>query len=212
MGKKAFQYSLTKIPMNSAYGITAQKKGVSPFRNMFYASYITADTRIDICEMLELIGYDTYISIATDGILFNGLISLPEQYTQGGLGSWDVETWDNALVIANGIYQLEREDKTKMALRGMLSYKGNLREVIEKHKYDSKFVPNTKNRPVTMYHAMKWHKYTRDSMNRFMPIGRTLSCNAETSKHWDVIESFEPLLSTQYRGKRFTVDEVAVKK
>ena len=212
LGKKVFKYSLTKIPMNSAYGITAQKKGSAAFRNMFYASSITANTRMQICEMLEEIGYDTYISIATDGILIDGLVELPERYTQGGLGSWDVEVWDSALVIANGIYQLERPGKTKMALRGMLSYKGNLKEGIEKHKHESKFVPNTKSRPVTMYHAMNWHKYTRDSMNRFMPIGRTLSCNAETSKHWDVIETFEPLLSQKYKGKRFTVDEVAVMK
>lgn len=209
LGKDAFQYALCKIPMNSAYGITAQKKGYAVYRNMFYASYTTAATRDQIERMLEHIGYHRYITIATDGILMEGHITLPGQYTQGGLGSWDVEYWDNALVLANGIYQLERPGKTKMALRGMLTFKGNLKETIEKNRYKQSFVPNTRSRPVTMYHAMRWNKYTKDDMNRFKPIGRTLSCNAETSKRWKILDNFDALLHENYTGKRYTVDEVS---
>ena len=208
MGKDNFQYALCKIPMNSAYGITAQQKGYALYRNMFYASYITAATRNQIQRMLEEIGYDRYISIATDGILLEGHIELPEQYTKGGLGSWDVDYWDNALVLANGIYQLERPDKTKMALRGMLSFNGDLKKVIEKNRYKQSFVPNTKSRPLTMYQAMRWKKYTKDDMNRFMPIGRTLSCNAETSKRWKTLNDFDALLHANYTGVRYTVNEV----
>jgi len=207
-GKESYKYSLTKIPMNSAYGITAQKKGVTTFRNMFYASYITAFTRIQICEMLEEIGYDRYISIATDGILIEGFIELPHEYTRGGLGSWDVEHWDNALVIANGIYELSRPDKTKSALRGMLSFDGKIKPLIEKHKDVSSFAPSTKDRPLTMYQGMVWHRYTRDDINRFTPIGRSLSCNAETSKKWVQIESFDSLLHNKYTGERYSIQEL----
>lgn len=207
-GKKSYKYSLTKIPMNSAYGVTAQKKGVATFRNMFYASYITGDTRMQICEMLEEVGYDRYITIATDGILLEGSIDLPAKYTKGGLGSWDVELWDNALVIANGIYELSRPDKTKSAMRGMLSYKGNIKHLIEKHRDETTFVPHTKERPITMYQGMVWHRYTRDDINRFVPIGRSLSCNTETSKKWAEIKTFDALLKNKYTGVRFSVHEL----
>ena len=207
-GKQSYKYSLTKIPMNSAYGVTAQKKGMATFRNMFYASYITGDTRVQICEMLEEIGYDVYITIATDGILLEGLIDLPKRYTTGGLGSWDVDHWDNALVIANGIYELSRPDKVKSAMRGMLSFTGNVKSLIEKHRDVAKFAPATKDRPLTMYQGMVWHRYTRDDINRFTPIGRSLSCNAETSKKWTQIKTFDSLLKNKYTGKRFTIQEL----
>lgn len=208
-GKKSYKYSLTKIPMNSAYGCTAQKKGVTTFRNMFYASYITACTRIQICEMLEEIGYDKYISIATDGILLEGHVKLSDEYIKGGLGSWDVDHWDKAIVLANGIYQLEKVGKKpKIALRGMLSFKGDLINIIRKHKDETSFVPNTKERPITMYQGMFWHRYTKDSINRFVPIGRTLNANSDTSKHWDQISCFGDLLKHQYVGKRFTIKEL----
>lgn len=207
-GKQSYKYSLTKIPMNSAYGTTAQKKGAATFRNMFYASYITAMTRIQISEMLEEVGYDRYITIATDGILIEGSIDLPERYTKGGLGSWDVDHWDNALVIANGIYELSTPDKTKSALRGMLSFDGKIKPLIEQHKDESSFAPATKDRPLTMYQGMIWHRYTRDDINRFTPIGRSLSCNAETSKKWVQIDSFDSLLHNSYTGERYSIREL----
>lgn len=207
-GKKSYKYSLTKMPMNSAYGTTAQKKGMAAFRNMFYASYITGDTRVQICEMLEEIGYDRYITIATDGILLEGNIDLPNRYTKGGLGSWDVDHWDKALVIANGIYELSQGDNVKSAMRGMLSFKGEMKPLVEKYKDQASFVPHTKDRPLTMYQGMVWHRYTRDDINRFVPIGRTLSCNAETSKKWTQIETFDSLLKNKYIGERFSIREL----
>ena len=208
-GKSSYKYSLTKIAMNSSYGVTAQKKGYAEYRNFFYASYITAGTRIQICEMLEEIGYDTYISIATDGILLEGHIELPDRYLKGGLGSWDVEYWDKALVLANGVYHLERDpDKPKIATRGMLSFSGGLTDLVEANKDQISIIPSTKNRPVTMYQSISWKRYSKDDMNRFVPISRRLSCNSDTSKHWDGIATFEDLLKGNYTGKRFTIDEL----
>ena len=207
-GKDSYKYSLTKIPMNSAYGTTAQKKGFAVYRNMFYASYITASTRVQICEMLEEIGYDAYITIATDGILLEGFYNLPERYTTGGLGSWDVEHWDKAVVIGNGVYQLSRGDKQKIATRGMLSFNGDLIELITKHKDEPEFTPSTKQRPVTMYQSMRWKKYTKDDMNRFKDISRTLRCDSDTTKKWDEIPTFNSLLHEKFVGKRFTIDEI----
>ena len=208
-GKDSYKYSITKIAMNSAYGVTAQKKGYAQYRNFFYASYITAPTRVQICEMLEEIGYDRYISIATDGILLEGFVELPERFLKTGLGSWDVEHWDKALVIANGIYQLEKKGKKpKIATRGMLSFKGDLVELITKNKDEISVIPATAHRPVTMYQAMRWKRYTKDDMNRFVAITRKLSCNTETSKKWGDIKTFNDLLQKNYTGTRFTIDEL----
>lgn len=213
-GKESYKYSLTKIPMNSAYGSTAQNVGAKTYRNMFYASYITAQTRVQICELLENeIGYDNYISIATDGILINGNITLPDKYTKKKLGSWDVEHWDKALVLANGIYRLEKDypylkGNYKQALRGMLSFKGNLLDILQKHRHKSFFTPATKNRPITMHQAMRWNRYIKDDMNRFIETGRKMRCDTDKSKKWPEISCFDDLLNNQYIGTRYTVDEI----
>ena len=208
-GKDSYKYDLTKKAMNSSYGVTAQKKGYAQYRNFFYASYITAATRIQICEMLEEIGYDSYISIATDGILLEGFVEVPERFIKSGLGSWDVTHWDKALVLANGIYQLEKRGKEpKIATRGMLSFKGDLKVLIMNNRFETSIIPNTARRPVTMYQAMRWKRYTKDDMNRFVSITRKLSCNTDSSKKWDDIQTFDDLLSRKYTGTRFTIDEL----
>ena len=215
-GKDSYQYSLVKIPLNSSYGVTAQTIGYAAYYNPFYASLITGNTRIQICEMLEKIGYDKVISIATDGILLEGNVTLDDKYTQGGLGSWDVEHWDKgALVLANGIYYLERDHenpqkRVKQAIRGLLTHVGgSLKADIIKHKNESEYVPTWKYRPVTMYQAMKWIRYRdRDWINRFVRTGRKLSCNTDKNKKWDEINIFNDLLENNYTGERFTVEEV----
>lgn len=208
-GKESYKYDLAKKPMNSAYGTTAQNKGYTEFRNLFYGSSITAMTRIQICEMLEEIGYDQYITIATDGILLEGDVDLPERYTQGGLGSWDVNKWDSALVLSNGIYRLEKEGvKPKQGLRGMLSYKSDLRADLRANGAQQYFSPTSKARPITMHQGMKWGRYIRDDINRFVVTERRLQCNSDTTKHWKEISNFNELLDGQYTGQRFTIDQV----
>lgn len=215
-GKDSYQYSLVKIPLNSSYGVTAQTVGYAAYYNPFYASTITGDTRIQICEMLEEIGYDKVISIATDGILLEGDVNLDDKYTQGGLGSWDVEHWDKgALVLANGIYYLEREHedpnkRVKQAIRGLLTHAGGgLKADIIKHKDVSEYVPAWKYRPVTMYQAMRWTRYgDKDWINRFVLTGRKLSCNTDKNKRWGKIDTFNDLLENNFTGERFTVEEI----
>ena len=208
-GKESYKYSLVKIPINGSYGITCQKVGQATYRNFYYASYITALTRIQICEMLEELDlYDKYISIATDGILIEGNIDIPDKYTKGGLGSWDVEHWDSALVLANGIYQLDRKGKRKLALRGLLSYDNeegsmDLRELLKEHKDESGFYPTMKNRPITMFQAMRYSKYTKADINRFVPSGRMLNCDTDESKKWYGIKNFNDLLNGNFVGRRF---------
>lgn len=203
-GKDDYKYSLVKIPINGSYGITCQNIGQAEFRNYFYASYITAETRVQICEVLEELDlYDKYITIATDGILIEGHIDIPDKYTQGGLGSWDVEYWDSGIVVANGIYQLEKEGKkSKIAVRGMLSFDGDLKESIIKNKDKAGFYPAMKGRPLTMYQGMRYKKYSKDDINRFIVSGRLLNCESDISKSWIGINNFNDLLKNNFTGKR----------
>ena len=209
-GSGSYEYSLTKIAMNSAYGLTAQSRGMPAFANYFYASTITATTRIQIARMLEEIGYDKYISIATDGILLEGHIDLPNQYIKGGLGSWDVDKGYDAIILSNGIYQykIEGKDKPKRGTRGLLSYKGDLLQDLKDHRNMSEFVPDMKRRPVTFFQSLYWKKFTKDDMNRFVMSGRKMGCNSDTSKKWKQVKSFGELLNHQYIGKRFTMKEM----
>jgi DNA polymerase elongation subunit (family B) len=80
------QYAL-KILLNGLYGKTAQaKKGMGTLTNFFYASYITATTRLQVAEVaLKHLG--DVIEIATDSVTLTKDISA-ELPISKALGEW----------------------------------------------------------------------------------------------------------------------------
>ena len=208
-GKKTYAYQLMKIAMNGAYGKTAQTVGAARMQNFFYASYITAATRVQIMDFIHTHHLeDKVILIATDGILLDGKYDFGD--LGKGLGSWDVDEYPSALVFGNGIYQLGDGDTRKTRMRGITNDMSfQLKELAEKNKKEVSMIPLTKEKPVTLVMGIK-HKnlYTKDDINVFKKRGRKISIETDTTKHWDGIETFGDLLKNKYVGKRFTIQEL----
>jgi hypothetical protein len=62
---------MLKISMNAIYGSMAELvKGVGVFTNIAYAALITSSTHVQIYKLIDQIGRENVITIATDGIIF----------------------------------------------------------------------------------------------------------------------------------------------
>jgi hypothetical protein len=210
-GKDDYEYSLCKIWMNGTYGKTVQRVGTPRMQNFYYGSYITEMTRINILDLIHRENLqDKVISINADGILFNGDLDfsfLPSK----GLGSWDVTHHNSAIIITNGMYQLDDGDKRKTALRGItMDRKYDLRSLMQHKRSKSKIAPlRHKKRPVTLYMGLMYKNiYTPDDINVFKKRCRVLDVHADKTKIWDGINTFGDLLDNQYVGKRFNVNQL----
>ena len=97
------QYAL-KILLNGLYGKTAQaKKGAGRLTNFFYASYITAETRLQVAEVaLKHLG--NVIEIATDSVTLTKDISA-ELPISKALGEWGLDEYAEGLFIGSGMRQ-----------------------------------------------------------------------------------------------------------
>lgn len=103
-----------KIALNSAYGKFAQKVGIAPFRCIPWAGQITALTRahlLDGCRGKE----DSVISFATDAIYSTAKLAVKQG---NGLGEWKPEFAKKLLVIKNGFYRFDGEQR-KSKTRGV---------------------------------------------------------------------------------------------
>lgn len=103
-----------KIAMNSAYGKFAQRVGIAPFRCIPWAGQITSHTRaklLDGCRGNE----KDVISFATDAIYSRSKLNVPQG---NNLGQWKPEFARKLLVIKNGFYRFDGEQR-KSKTRGV---------------------------------------------------------------------------------------------
>ena len=207
---KDIEYSLLKIALNGGYGKTAQRIGTPRMQNFYYASYITAPTRVKLTKMiLDEKLEKNVISIATDGINLDKRVDLNQAHT--GLGSWDVTDYTTGVLLGNGMYQLNGK-KQKTALRGVSNDRNfDLMSLLQKNRNKTEIIPmKYKKRPVTLNMGVHFvNLYKVSDINVFLPRARILSINGDKTKSWEGIETFGDLLDSNYRGKRFTVDELA---
>jgi hypothetical protein len=211
VAKEMMEYTLSKISMNGGYGKTCQKVGAAKMRNWFYASYITAETRIKVADIIKTKGLeDKLIMIATDGALFDGKIEFTDEERGFGLGSWDIDYYPSALVLASGIYQLGHKESIKTAMRGIIKNLGyDLRALLKKNTDKDIIIPNPKPRPVSMLQALNYvHIYTKEDINVFHDRVRKIRLNTDKKMKWGNLTTFGQLLEGNYRGKRFTVSEL----
>jgi DNA polymerase elongation subunit (family B) len=97
------QYAL-KILLNGLYGKTAQaKKGMGILTNFFYASYITATTRLQVAEV-ALKHLSAVVEIATDSVTLTKDISAEIPISKA-LGEWGLDEYKEGLFIGSGMRQ-----------------------------------------------------------------------------------------------------------
>lgn len=197
-----------KICYNSAYGKTAQHKtGFGTLTNFFYASIITAGCRVNIAEIAEENLKNT-VEIATDGILLNKPLDIPES---SKLGGWEVKEYSAGLIIGSGMHQLYYKDG---------SYDTYMRGITNKRDYDlmSKIkaegdkaeIPFTKTRPIQIGECISHiHALDLNDLNRFTPVTRSLNVNSDTKHHWNKEYSdFNDLLDNRTYAKPLNVSEL----
>ena len=126
-GNDKRMYMISKIMMNSFYGKMLQLVELPDKRvragagfNPFYASVITANTRIKCCRIANRYPKKIY-AIHTDSVLLNDTLNSAE--TGKRLGDWEQDNEGDGLLIACGMYQ--HGDKTRyrgMNVRGKFSW------------------------------------------------------------------------------------------
>lgn len=202
------QYAL-KILLNSSYGKTAQQE---PFRgdltNFFYASYITADTRIKLAEVAEKHPKNV-IDIATDGICLNKEVKGLE-IDDTKLGAWDLSIFDKALFIGSGIRQMFTGDKYETYARGLTNNRQfNLLKEIEGNQ-DTDILYHTKARPLNLGECRSHTKtLTLDHLNIFTNVTKRLDVNTDKKHKWSLkYGNFGEFLQKKSFATPFTVTEL----
>jgi hypothetical protein len=205
------QYAL-KILLNSTYGKTAQQNPfTSKLTNFFYASYITAETRIKLAEVAFNHEKDV-IDIATDGICLT--CECPElEVSDTGLGEWSEERFEGALFIGSGIRQMFKENgEYETHARGLTNDpRYNIKEEMEKN-LEADCLKITKVRPLHLNECITHTKLLDlDDINQFTRVEKKLNVNTDKKHIWSKdYEDFEDFLEHKTRGKPFNVKDLQV--
>ncbi|MGD9158991.1 MAG: DNA polymerase [Desulfobacteraceae bacterium] len=106
--------------------------------NPFYASYILADSRIAVHQLLMQIPNDQIIACFTDSVICTHELSIP---LTDKLGGWGLDQQGEALVIGCGIYSLrDNNGKVKTKLRGFKNSKIDLFKVVEQQRDETELL------------------------------------------------------------------------
>ena len=182
------QYAL-KILLNGLYGKTAQaKRGKGKLTNFFYASYITAETRLKVAEV-ALKHLKNVIEIATDSVTLNKPIDdIP---ISKKLGEWGLDKYVKGLFIGSGMRQewyAEDTDSREYVTyaRGLTDKRDfDMKAEMELNR-DSAELIFCKRRPIHMG-EMLMHKYKLkfEQLGVFTPVRKTLNANTDTKSQWE---------------------------
>jgi hypothetical protein len=207
------QYAL-KITLNSSYGKTAQQEPfIGYLTNFFYASYITADTRIKLAEIAERYPQNV-IDIATDGICLNKEVK--NLNVSDKLGAYEESIFSKALFIGSGIRQMfyEKPDKKgntyETFARGLTNDKTyDMLSDINKN-LQSQTITKPKIRPLNLGECVA-HKKLLDieDLNIFTPTEKKLNVNTDKKHKWSKeYVDYEDFLNHVTYGKPLNVKEL----
>lgn len=197
-----------KYLLNAAYGKTAQARhGRGTLTNFFYASYITAATRLKLTDAY-LSSPDAVLELATDSLLSTQPLNLP---ISRKLGDWGCEEYACGLLIGSGIKQLwssnldnngNREFTTHA--RGLTDRRDfNLFEVINNAR-DKDKVYYVRERPLHLGEILTHTKLLNLSqLGVFTEIKKSLNVNTDKKRRWERdYTSFGDLLDSEPQGSR----------
>jgi len=214
---------MLKLMLNSLYGKTAQgiMNGIEGWlTNPFYASSVTGGLRAQIIDRVysdNLV--DKVIMISTDGLL---VTNEDHYYTESrsaeGLGGWDIDLYDGALVHMCGIYELYKNGKAvKTKTRGFKSKDEDdnpitLRSIFELNK-DKEKAKVTETHRVTLGDVFHSHgdtvsiskKYPLSTLNYIITRTKDLSIEDKRMK-WNGISTFGDLLNGSYNAVFYDVN------
>ncbi len=206
--KKTMPNQVRKLAPNSAYGITCDSYG-GQFTNYAYASLITSKTRCDGIRAVIEAGYENkMIYTATDGLLLEGDISLPN--VGDDLGQFEKTVFDRALVIGNGIYELERggeKPEIKKRFRGYSKVSASLRQLIEDRPW-MRWLQLETEKVVTLGDIITHpKKYAPEDLNKFIREKKVCGIYIDSKRKWPEISMFGDLIGRKHRGIRIDINE-----
>ncbi len=182
----ALRYMLVKILLNSFYGKFIQvtekwredKKifEVGWLFNPIYASIITANTRIKVCQASET--YDKYtVAVATDSIITSIDLRNDGLNISDKLGAWSFENSGYGVVVGSGVYQIG--DKTHF--RG---YHGlnDLTELVKNNR--NRINISVNQRLVLSWRLVVFRNASPDLINRFTQNVKVLNLHFDKKREW----------------------------
>jgi len=214
------QYAL-KILLNGLYGKTAQsKKGMGRLTNFFYASYITAVTRLQVADV-ALKHLPNVIEIATDSVTLNK--SINDIPISKELGEWGLDKYAEGLFIGSGMRQEWYEEPLRAggkAVKVKPEYVTYARGLTDKRNFDMKafLIKNRdlteawfwRKRPIHMGEMLLHHKALKyEDLGVFKDVGKRLSVNTDKKSIWerDYTSFGDFLESRPMKGRPLEVEE-----
>lgn len=181
------RYMLVKILLNSFYGkfiqVTAkwQKDKIvydaGWLFNPIYASVITANTRVKLCQVCDK--YDKYtVAVHTDSIITSIDLSNNGLPISENLGDWNCENSGYGVIVGSGVYQIGE----KVHFRG---YHGlnDLLGIVKNNR--NKVNISVNQRLVLSWRLVIFRNANTDLINRFTQNVKVLNLNFDRKREWD---------------------------
>jgi len=181
------RYMLVKILLNSFYGKFIQvtekwKQDKIVYEagwlfNPIYASVITANTRVKVCQACDK--YDKYtVAVHTDSIITSIDLSNNGLSMSDNLGDWNCENSGSGVIVGSGVYQIGE----KVHFRG---YHGlnDLIGIVKSNR--NKVNIEVNQRLVLSWRLVVFRNANPDSINRFTKTVKTLNLNFDRKRDWD---------------------------
>lgn len=191
---------LQKIPDQDPDSETYKMWKAGNLFNPFYASYILADSRIAVHQLLMQIPNDEIVACFTDSVICKKELDIT---TSGDLGDWGFEKSGDAVVLGCGIYTVrESNGKVKTKLRGFNNSRIDLFRVIEEQPDDNTLTVDSLLN-ISPSTALIQKRY--DEMNLLINTPKTININFDTKRCWQgkwdkasEILTKEPIKSVPY--------------
>ena len=175
-----------KYLLNAAYGKTAQMQhGRGTLTNFFYASYITAGTRLQLLNAY-LSASENALELATDSILTNRELNLN---LSREIGAWSLQHFDRGLLIGSGIRQTWLNDEEFIThARGLTDRRDyDIYNAIREANGESK-IWYSRNRPLHLGEILTHKNILKlEQLGRFSEIRKSLNVNTDRKDRKSVV-------------------------
>lgn len=188
-------YNVSKIIMNSFYGKCVQcietpdkKINIGAGWNPMYGAVITANTRIKVTRMQNLLKSDC-LAVHTDSIITKKKI--PEKYLTNKLGDFEYVIDGKGYLIACGMYQI----KDQCAFKGFKPKKGQSWESLLSKNYKKSCFNYPQLHVESWVEAMA-KNHGKSTINLFSNQLKQIDLNCDTKRNWMQKTTGEKLLTT----------------
>lgn len=196
----AMLYNVTKVVLNGFYGKMAQSIRqpdgnilVGAGWNPVYASYITANTRLKVTKIQNLM-QDDCLAVHTDSVITTR--PLPDSVaTDNALGNFGPVIDGDGIIVACGMYQIADQ----YAFKGFAARKGeSWRTILERF-------PHRKTVPYRVLHVESWleamaKNHSISHINVFARTRKLMSLNCDKKRLWNHSVKAKDLLERTERS------------